>query len=140
MIGVILVGHGKYATGLKENLLTIIGDTKKCYAIDFLCDDSPDVLDNKIRNAIKELNDEDGVIIFVDLLNGTPFNTCVKYAMNNKKIRLIYGVNAPMVLDAVMKIQNGNYSMSEIVNDCLEIGKLQIGQFKEVYLQRDDDL
>ncbi len=29
MIGILLVGHGKYATGLKENVRTIIGDVKK---------------------------------------------------------------------------------------------------------------
>ena len=28
MIGILLVGHGKYATGMKENVKTIIGDVK----------------------------------------------------------------------------------------------------------------
>ena len=56
MIGILLVGHGKYATGLKENVRTIIGDVKKCYAIDFINEDSPEELDMKIKSAIKEEN------------------------------------------------------------------------------------
>lgn len=140
MIGILLVGHGKYATGLKENVRTIIGDVKKCYAIDFINEDSPEELDMKIKSAIKELNDEDGVIIFLDLLNGTPFNTCAKYAIDNKKIKLVYGANAPMILDTIMKIQYSNDDLEEAVKNAIEVGKEQIGLFKAVSLPVEDDL
>ncbi|KYC73250.1 PTS sugar transporter subunit IIA [Heyndrickxia coagulans] len=79
------------------------------------------------------------MIVFADLLSGSPFNTAIMKAMKDDRIKVIYGVNLGMLIEAVMN-RNMGTSVDEIVQNALANGKNQIGVFKtEAAGNIDDD-
>ncbi|MDO4940064.1 MAG: PTS sugar transporter subunit IIA [Bacillota bacterium] len=139
MIGIIVTGHGNFASGLESNLNLIIGNVDNIIAIDFEKSDSPDSLESKIDNAIEKLSNCSGIILFTDLLNGTPFNVAIKKAVSNQKIRLVYGVNAAMLLELSTKMSFSD-SLDDMVNEAIETGKQQIGLFTVKKSIEEDEL
>ena len=139
MIGIIVTGHGSFASGLESNLNLIVGNVDNIIAIDFEKEDSPDSLESKIDNAIKKLSNCSGIIIFTDLLNGTPFNVAVKKVMSNHKTRLVYGINAAMLLELSTKISFSD-SLDDMVSEAIETGKQQIGLFTVKKSIEEDEL
>ena len=139
MIGIIVIGHGHFASGLKSNVELIVGEEQYLRTVDFEVSDSPDDVDKKIDSAIKELSECTGIIMLTDVLNGTPFNCAIKYSIKNNMIKTIYGVNAAMLLTLVMKNKSSD-DINEIAKDLVEIGKSQIGLFSLDQCSSDDDL
>ncbi len=139
MIGIIVIGHGHFASGLKSNVELIVGEEQYLRTVDFEASDSPDDVDKKIDSAIKELSECTGIIMLTDVLNGTPFNSAIKYSIKNNMIKTIYGVNAAMLLTLVMKNKISD-DINEIAKELVEIGKSQIGLFSLGQCSSDDDL
>ena len=139
MIGIIVIGHGHFASGLKSNVELIVGEEQYLRTVDFEVSDSPDDVDKKIDSAIKELSECTGIIMLTDVLNGTPFNCAIKYSIKNNMIKTIYGANAAMLLTLVMKNKSSD-DINEIAKDLVEIGKSQIGLFSLDQCSSDDDL
>ena len=57
MIGLIVTGHGHFATGLTTSLNLIAGDAKEYVAVDFESTDSTDDLAKKLTDAMDSLKD-----------------------------------------------------------------------------------
>ncbi len=88
---IIILGHGKYASGLKSNLAMLLGDLEHFKYVDFLIDDSKEKLNEKIDKAI---NNHEGDILFVcDLAGGTPFREACLRKVENPSYEVIAGVN-----------------------------------------------
>lgn len=100
MIGIIITGHGKFASGLLSAVEVIAGKQQNVQAIDFLVEDSSEGLWEKIAQAAKEMN-VDGILFLTDISGGTPFNTSV---LVSKKLRLpchiLSGTNMPLIIEA----------------------------------------
>ena len=62
MIGLLITGHGQFATGLKSSLELITGITEHIKYVDFP-GDSTEVLAAEQNKALDELKDCDGVLI-----------------------------------------------------------------------------
>ena len=61
MIGLIVTGHGHFATGLTTSLNLIAGDAKEYVAVDFESTDSTDDLAKKLTDAMDSLKDCEGI-------------------------------------------------------------------------------
>ena len=59
MTGIILVGHGNFATGLSSAANLIFGELEKFEALDFTIDTTPEILERKIEEKIKEFDNND---------------------------------------------------------------------------------
>ena len=57
MIGLIVTGHGNFATGLTSSLKLIAGEPKNYVAVDFLESYSVDDLERELTKALDELKD-----------------------------------------------------------------------------------
>lgn len=100
MIGLIIVGHGVFPTGILSSVKLIAGEQKELIGVDFESGQSSDVLKGNIENAINNLN-SDEILILADLAGGSPFNVSALISENrkDKKIGVISGVNLPMLLE-----------------------------------------
>ena len=78
MIGLIVTGHGHFASGLTTSLNLIAGDAKDYVAVDFEATDSTDDLAKKLTDAMDSLKDCEGIIVLSDLAGGSPFKTAVE--------------------------------------------------------------
>jgi PTS system mannose-specific IIA component len=96
MIGVIIITHGNLADVFLEAFKLIMGEPKKIKAISLLSEDSPETLQRKISVAIEALSPNNGILVLVDILGGTPFNIASKM-VDNEKMAILTGINLPML-------------------------------------------
>ncbi|MDO5108552.1 MAG: PTS fructose transporter subunit IIA [Erysipelotrichaceae bacterium] len=100
MIGVIVTGHGKYATGMESALRLLAGRPEKFTAVDFRQEDTIDDLEFRLRDAILDMSECTGILIMVDVFEGAPFRESVemKDKMSNLPIEIVTGVNLGMLM------------------------------------------
>lgn len=66
MIGLIVTGHGHFASGLTEALNVIAGPAENYYAVDFNLTDSTDDLAAHLEEAMNNLKDCESVLVLSD--------------------------------------------------------------------------
>jgi N-acetylgalactosamine PTS system EIIA component len=128
MIGIIVTGHGKFAEGFTSALEVVLGKQEMFIDINFPSGDTTTELEENLERAITSLEMCENIIVFADLLSGTPFNTAIMKAMKNERIKVIYGTNFGMLIEAVMN-RNIGMEFKNIVKNAVETGKNQIGVF-----------
>lgn len=103
MLGIILTGHGSFATGLYEAVVQIIGKQAQFTAINFPDGMSSEVLEQQLTDALKKCDKGDGVILFTDILGGSPFrlSAMLSYQFNN--VEIISGTNLPILLEMLLQ-------------------------------------
>lgn len=99
MIGIVLSGHGHFATGVYSSVQLIAGTQEQFVAIDFTEDLSSEALTVKIKEAVAKVDTGDGVLIVTDIAGGTPFNVSSKLAAELENLAVVAGTNAPMLLE-----------------------------------------
>ena len=131
MIGIIVTGHGHFATGLTSSLHLITGITENVVAVDFEADHSTMTLKINLEKAFVELKECDGVLVLADLPGASPFNNAVIYKseQNEQKIEVLAGTNLPMLIEATT-IMAAYEEPMELVENVLETGKESIVHFE----------
>nr|WP_319489846.1 PTS sugar transporter subunit IIA [uncultured Caproiciproducens sp.] len=128
MIGVLITGHGSFATGMISASRLIVGPSENLLGVDFVEADSTDTLSDKLRQAMESLGNE--ILVLVDLAGGSPFKTAVtlKDSFPDKIIEVISGANLPMVTSVLLEEQS---TLKEYVENAMEMGAIGIKQFKK---------
>ena len=82
MVGFILTGHGQFAPGLASAIAMVAGDQPAFTVVPFEGDQAASYGED-LRAAITAMREEcDGVLVFTDLLGGTPFNQSMMIALD----------------------------------------------------------
>lgn len=102
MVGLLLVAHGKMASGLLNAMELIVGEQENVAAVELQEMDAIDALEATIDAQVQQLNSGDGVLVFVDLFGASPFNASARVAMRYEDVDVITGVNLPMLLETVL--------------------------------------
>ena len=140
MIGLLVTGHANFGTGITSSVNLIAGEQEAYKAVDFLPTYSTEDLTREITKALDELKDGEGVIIFTDLMGGTPFNVSAQIGHGKENIRIVAGTNLPMLVEIVMSRKFMD-NLDELVDSVLETGKEQVTkyEFKQVVQEASDD-
>ncbi len=120
MIGILIATHGDFASGLLSAVELIAGKQEKVGTIGLHHEDGIEEFEQKVNNMLDDLDDGDGVLVFVDILGGTPSNVIFR-SLSRKKFKAIAGVNMAMVVQAVM--MRDGVSEEELYENVLEIAK-----------------
>lgn len=113
MISIILASHGPLAEALKESSRMFFGDiSDRITCVGLKSSDGVMEYKEHIKEAIISHYSEDGILIFVDIFAGTPFNT-VAMTMEELKsdcprIECFSGVNLGLLMEALGMIDNTN--------------------------------
>lgn len=125
MIGIIVATHGKMSNGIVSAADLIIGSTENIKTLNLFQEDNVQDLHGKFLNEIKAVDQNDGVIIFVDLAGASLYNQAV-LAVNSlaaeqqKKVHVIAGVNLPMFIDAINQQMIGSSiqdAVASVINE-----------------------
>lgn len=98
MIPILIATHGGLAKAYFETAELLAGSITDVYTIGLYHEDSVDEFANSIEKII---TDNEHLLIFVDILGGSP---CISVAKNIKKgfdCECIVGVNLPLFLEAL---------------------------------------
>lgn len=137
MVGILIATHGGFAEGLLNAVELIAGEQNQVKTIGLYHGDGIDELEQKIRTAVKELDDGDGVLGFVDILGGSPSNIVMKCMADTKNFKAIAGVSMGMVVQAVMmRDQSG---LDELADLCEEAGNQPVVLLHKQYEEMLED-
>lgn len=127
MIGIIVTGHGNFATGVTSGLRLLAGETGHCEAVDFGPEDSIELLTGKLRAALERLEDCDSVVVFADLTGGSPFNVASRLKVEGigRPLEVAGGTSLPVVLQAYLR-RSVIEDAAALADDALEAGKGQL--------------
>ena len=138
MVGMIVTGHGNFATGITGGLRLLAGEPEDYEAVDFLPGDSVDSLTEKLRAAAEKLSGCSGILILADLVGGSPFNVSIRMKMEGDgTLEVIGGANLPAVLQGYMS-RMAEDDVSRLAEDVLRAGKDAMVRF-EASGNDDDD-
>ncbi len=131
MVGLLITGHGHFATGLGSSLKLITGNTENIVYVDFEADHSTETLTENINKGLDELKDCDGVLVLSDLAGGSPFKSAVecKVARPDQAIEVLAGSNLPMLIEGSMAMAAFD-SPLDMAQSLIETGKEYIVRFE----------
>ncbi|WP_019615646.1 PTS galactosamine/N-acetylgalactosamine transporter subunit IIA [Psychromonas ossibalaenae] len=102
MLGIIISGHGAFATGMHQAMLQIIGEQEQVVAIDFPVESSTQRLEQEFKTALEIVDSGHGVIFLTDLLGGTPFRVASTLSMECSNAEVITGCNLQLIVEMMM--------------------------------------
>ena len=140
MIGLLVTGHANFGSGITSSVNLIAGEQEAYKYVDFLPTYSTEDLTVESTKALDELKDCEGIIIFTDLMGGTPFNVSAQLGHGKDNIRIVAGTNLPMLVEIVMSRKFMD-DLDGLVESVLETGKEQVTkyEFKQVVQETPDD-
>ena len=135
MVGILVTGHGNFATGLTSSVKLIAGMPDKYEAVDFLESYGVDELAAKLSEAMDRLSDCEGILVFSDLAGGSPFKTAVEVGLTKQnRVEVLGGTNLGMLIEIGMA-RGFVEDMDTLVNMALNTGKDQVVRFELVKRQ-----
>ncbi|MCY1573127.1 PTS sugar transporter subunit IIA [Staphylococcus pettenkoferi] len=94
----ILISHGGFCEGIKDSVEMILGPQENIETVALMPSEGPEDFETKFKAAAGEA---DKVVVFADLLGGTPANTVSKLIMQGADYQLYAGMNLPMIISYI---------------------------------------
>ncbi|MDR2395857.1 MAG: hypothetical protein LBD57_04590 [Endomicrobium sp.] len=130
MIKIIVAAHCGLAAEFVNAAVAISGTHPNLYFVERSSNGSLQHIYLSIETLLKDIIDDDGILILTDLLGGSPCNAAIQASMN-LKVEVISGVNLPMILSAVM-LSTTNINLSELAKKVLNKGQKSIVNVKKL--------
>jgi mannose/fructose/sorbose-specific phosphotransferase system IIA component len=124
MLGMVIVTHGDLAQGLLQAARMIIGEVPAAVSVALQEEQGIDSLQGQIEKALANVDQGDGVLIFVDMVGASPFNVSSQISSMRQDVEVITGVNLPMLLETAL--QRDNQSFDELAATALDAGRASI--------------
>ena len=139
MIGFVLTGHGQFSNGLKSAVDMVAGEQHNFEIVPFEGSEAVTFGDD-LHKCIADMREKcEGVLVFVDLLGGTPFNQAIPMTMQLDNVQVITGANLPMLVELIMTRAFGDPTLEELVERAKTVGREGIDAKKLEPIDDDDD-
>jgi mannose PTS system EIIA component len=131
MVGIVIVTHGNLGNVLIETA-EIIFNAKAEAIISVSIDlkQNVETLRKKIKDGIKTVNQQKGILILTDMFGGTPSNLSYSF-LEEGKIEVISGVNLPILVKA-MNCRKKEVDLHQMAKTIEEYGKKSISLASDV--------
>ena len=129
-IRILLLSHAELCKEMYETMVLIMGKQDSVKYITLPYGANMTEYENKVKKEIIDF--EDDVLILVDLFGGSPFMIVSKLLQDkniNCKVEVITGLNLPMLLETVSKINDS--SLKELANVAFVAGEHGIVDVKK---------
>ncbi len=124
MVGVLILTHGRLAPELLTAARVISGDLETFEALALEWSDGFDEAHLKVCEVLDRLDHSQGVLIFTDVLGGTPFNVAMAFREPGR-IEIVSGVNLPMVVRLGCLLED-DMALSELASWIRDKGRSSI--------------
>ena len=103
MIGVVVASHGGLCRELLITAEMILGPAAQTAAAPLAAGVSLQDFAAQLRQAVAAVQQEAGVLLLADLAGGTPCNVAAVLAAQSEEIKVVTGVNLPMLLEVLSR-------------------------------------
>ncbi len=97
-VGVVVVGHGRFAAEMVETLLGVVGDLEGVEGVVCKPDAEREVIREAILQAVERVDEGAGSIVFTDMMGDTATNASLDVAETHDSVEVVAGVNMPMLV------------------------------------------
>lgn len=140
MVGCVLTGHGTFANGLADALKMIAGEQEAFVPVPFIEAGAATYPETLAATISDLLDTTDGVLVFCDLLGGTPFNQAMIIAQNYSNVEVVTGTNLPMLLETLGS-RMADTSLEELVDTAVVAGSQGVVHKRlELKVEPEDDI
>jgi mannose PTS system EIIA component len=124
MVGLVIATHGRLAQELVSTAEGIVGPIAAVAARHVAPTASALEIHDHILEAVKQVDQGDGVLILADLLGGSPCAQSLPLCAQ-RQVEVVTGVNLPMLLKAnSLRLSVG--SLTQLANDLAQYGQKNI--------------
>lgn len=102
MVGIAIISHGKLCEGIVDSVSMVAGEMEQMETVSLKPGMTPDDYRNQVEETIKRLDTGKGVLVLVDLMGGTPFNT-IAMLSRDLDVAIVTGMNMPMLINVAME-------------------------------------
>lgn len=120
MIGVIVASHGGLCGELLKTAEMILGPTVQTGVAPLAAGVSLQDFAAQLRQTVAAVQQEGGVLLLVDLAGGTPCNVAAVLAAQSEEIKVVTGVNLPMLLEVLSRREG--LSLEELTERAVAAG------------------
>lgn len=132
MVGILVTGHGHFASGLTSSVELIAGLPENYEKVDFLESYGVDELASELNKAMDRLSHCKSILVFADLAGGSPFKTAVEVGMQRKqRIEVIGGTNLGMIIE-ISLARRFITDVNDLIKMAVNTGKEQVIHFELV--------
>ncbi|MDK6371106.1 PTS sugar transporter subunit IIA [Aerococcus urinae] len=124
---ILITGHGHLPDSFNESINMLMGYQTNVTTINFL--DNMGV--NELKSQISNYFDKNkNILVFCDLLGGTPFNVTSLIAKDRDDVEIVYGMNLPVILEAItnneMNVKDMKQHLSKIMTESIAFSDLNL--------------
>jgi len=101
----LIISHNKLAEGMKDTVEFFVGENKELYFINCYLDNEP--VNEKLKRFTENLNVNDELIIFTDLIGGSVNQEAIKL-LGKDKIHVIAGFNLALIVEVILLDASSN--------------------------------
>lgn len=127
MVEVLITSHGTMAEGMAQSVRMLMGEQDHLYIVTFEEEMGIEELEEDFRSVLVDVSGEHQYLVFCDILGGTPFNVVSRLSYKNENISVIYGMNLPLVVEALMASADDNVRLADVVEDLMSKASSSIG-------------
>lgn len=113
MVGVAIISHGALCEGMVNSVSMVAGDMEQTEVISLKPGQSPENYQENLKSALEALDTGMGVLVLVDLLGGTPFNT-IGSLSSDYKVGIVTGMNMAAVISVALQREE-NTTLRELM-------------------------
>jgi PTS system mannose-specific IIA component len=106
VVGAVIIAHSSVGEQLIATAEYIVGKIAGITSISIDYETNVFEARKKTSEAIKQVDQGDGILLMTDLFGGSPSNIAFSF-LNNGKVDIVTGVNLPMILTFWNKRTNG---------------------------------
>lgn len=118
-VKVVLASHSRLSQAMLEAAEMFLGKQKNVGAVGLFPGDSPEDFEDELKKIVSDSKPEEECLILCDLISGTPFNIASKISYHKENIKVIYGMNLPIVLEALNA--RDTMTLEELCEDILNM-------------------
>ena len=118
----LIATHGSFSKGIKSSLDIIIGEVGNIFLIEaYVKENKP--IEEQIEGIVKDLEGDEELIIFSDLLGGSITNQAMRFVLN-ENVHIVSGFNLPLLIDVMLS--EATTPVEDVIENAIFNAKNQI--------------
>ena len=114
MIHILITSHGGMAEGMMQSVKMLVGGQEHMGYVTFGEEMGSDELDELYGEKITGVSPDNQYLVLCDIKGGTPFNVVSRYSFKNEDVAVIYGMNLPILIEAIVQCGNPDIKLKDL--------------------------
>ena len=114
MIHILITSHGGMDEGMMQSVKMLVGEQEHLDYVTFGEEMGSDELDELYGEKITGVSPDNQYLVLCDIKGGTPFNVVSRYSFKNEDVAVIYGMNLPILIEAIVQCGNPDIKLKDL--------------------------